>query len=235
MVFPILYNGLPLSFLPLKIAPSCGGSGFPSNTWYLGTTWVHNPNSISICSAILQDSTSCRQTQTNRETAHTTPSVITVLQCGPKREIQLLCGVLWCIKLINISRFTSLQSNSYCWKPSRLFWLLTAKADISVKTYMHYKYSYNKCTGAPTHPHMIQPQRDDFVHRSGINQLAINGIESPECGHYKLSNKKYIAVSKHFIISVNIEHFGTQTTHFWKGNDSCTKLMLSNLCNLIYN
>ena len=110
MVFPILYNGLPLSFLPLKIAPSCGGSGFPPNTWYLGTTWVHNPNSISICSAILQDSRSCRQTQTNRETAHTTPSVITVLQCGPKRETQFVCGVLWCIKLINISRFTNVCS-----------------------------------------------------------------------------------------------------------------------------
>jgi len=32
----------------LKIADSHGGSWSPSNTWFLGPTWVHNPNSISI-------------------------------------------------------------------------------------------------------------------------------------------------------------------------------------------
>ena len=42
---PVLYNGTPIS--PLKIAPSHGGSGPPSNTWFLCPTRVLNPNSIS--------------------------------------------------------------------------------------------------------------------------------------------------------------------------------------------
>jgi len=36
--------------LPLKIAVSCGGSGPPSNTWFLGPTRV--PNGILIGSAV---------------------------------------------------------------------------------------------------------------------------------------------------------------------------------------
>ena len=32
---PVLYNGLPL---PIKIALSHGGSGSPSNPWFLGPT-----------------------------------------------------------------------------------------------------------------------------------------------------------------------------------------------------
>jgi len=35
-----------------KIAPSHGGSGPPSNTWFLGPIRAHNPNGISICSAV---------------------------------------------------------------------------------------------------------------------------------------------------------------------------------------
>ena len=42
--------------LPLKIAPSHGGSAPPSNTWFLGPTRVLSPNGISISSAVLQGS-----------------------------------------------------------------------------------------------------------------------------------------------------------------------------------
>jgi len=49
-----LYNGMPLS--PLKIAPSHGISGSPSNTWFRGPSQVLNPNGISIGSAVLQGS-----------------------------------------------------------------------------------------------------------------------------------------------------------------------------------
>ena len=36
----------------LKIAPSCMGSGPPSNTWFLGPIRVHNPKGISMGSAV---------------------------------------------------------------------------------------------------------------------------------------------------------------------------------------
>jgi len=49
---PILHDELPLVPYPLKIAPSHGGSGHPSNTWFLGPTWVLNPNGNSIGFAI---------------------------------------------------------------------------------------------------------------------------------------------------------------------------------------
>ena len=44
----------------------------PSNTWFLRPTRVHNPNGISIGSAVLQDSQS---SQTDRPTEHVTSSV----------------------------------------------------------------------------------------------------------------------------------------------------------------
>jgi len=43
---------------PLKTAPSDGGSGSPSNTWFPGPTGVLNPNGISIGSAVLAGLTS---------------------------------------------------------------------------------------------------------------------------------------------------------------------------------
>ena len=49
-VFLILYYG-PLLH-SLKIAPSHGGSGLPSNTWFLELTRIHNPNGIMIGSTI---------------------------------------------------------------------------------------------------------------------------------------------------------------------------------------
>jgi len=63
---PILYNGTPLS--PLKIAPSHGGIWTPSNTCFLGPTRVHNPNGISISSAIFAGLTSVTDRQTDRQT-----------------------------------------------------------------------------------------------------------------------------------------------------------------------
>jgi len=41
---------------PLKIAPFHGGSGPPSNTWFLGPTPILNPNGISIGAAIFAGS-----------------------------------------------------------------------------------------------------------------------------------------------------------------------------------
>ena len=63
---PILYNGAPLSFL--KIAPSHGGSGPPSNTWFLGPTRVPNPNGISIGAAVFAGLTSVTDRPTDRQT-----------------------------------------------------------------------------------------------------------------------------------------------------------------------
>ena len=50
-VFPIIYNGppLPTSKLPLPM-------GDVSNIWFLWPTRLHNPNDISIGSAVLHDS-----------------------------------------------------------------------------------------------------------------------------------------------------------------------------------
>ena len=39
--------------LSLKIAPSYGGSGTPSNTWFIGTIPAYNPNGISTGSVFL--------------------------------------------------------------------------------------------------------------------------------------------------------------------------------------
>jgi len=57
---PRLYNGT--SLLPLKIAPSHGGSESPSNTWFPGPTQVLNPNGISISSTDSAGFISDRQT-----------------------------------------------------------------------------------------------------------------------------------------------------------------------------
>jgi len=58
---PILYNGTPL---PLLIAPSHGGSGPQSNTWFPGPTLVLSPNGISISSAVFAGLTSVTDQQT---------------------------------------------------------------------------------------------------------------------------------------------------------------------------
>jgi len=60
---PTLYNGTPL---PLKIAPSYGGSGSPSNTWFLGLTRALIPNGISIGEAVFAELTSVTDRQTDR-------------------------------------------------------------------------------------------------------------------------------------------------------------------------
>ena len=49
MKVPKLYNG---RGRPIKIAPSHGGSGLPSNTWFPGSSRVLNPNGISFGSAV---------------------------------------------------------------------------------------------------------------------------------------------------------------------------------------
>ena len=56
---------------PLKIARSHGGSGPPSNTWFLRPTQVHNPNGTSIGSAVFAGSLVWQ----DRPTDHATRSV----------------------------------------------------------------------------------------------------------------------------------------------------------------
>jgi len=51
---------------PHKIAHSHGGSGPPTNTWFLGPTWVHNSNSISIGSAVFAGLTIVTDRPTDR-------------------------------------------------------------------------------------------------------------------------------------------------------------------------
>jgi len=72
---PILYKGPPPFFL--KIAPSHRGSGPLSNTWFLGPTWVQNPNGILTGSGIFAGLTVAMVTDTHTDwpTDHTTPSV----------------------------------------------------------------------------------------------------------------------------------------------------------------
>jgi len=65
-----LYFAIGLLF-PLKIVPSHGGSGTPSNTWFPGPTRVRNPNGISIGSAVFAGLTSV----TDRPTDHATRSI----------------------------------------------------------------------------------------------------------------------------------------------------------------
>jgi len=51
---------------PLKIAPFHGGIWTPSNTWFSKPTWVLNPSSISIGSAVFAVLTSVTDRQTDR-------------------------------------------------------------------------------------------------------------------------------------------------------------------------
>jgi len=57
---------------PSKLPLCMGGSGPLSNTWFPGPTRFHNPNGISIGSAVLQGSLVW---QTDRQTDHATRSV----------------------------------------------------------------------------------------------------------------------------------------------------------------
>jgi len=52
----------------LKIAPSHGGSGPPSNTWFIGPTRVLNPNGISIGTVVFAGLTSVTDRQTDGQT-----------------------------------------------------------------------------------------------------------------------------------------------------------------------
>jgi len=55
---------------PSKLSFRMGGSGLPSKTWFLGPTWVYNPNGISIGSVVFAGLTTDRQTDrpTDRQT-----------------------------------------------------------------------------------------------------------------------------------------------------------------------
>ena len=64
MVFPIQWAASPLQKLPLPI----GRFGAPSNMWFPGPTRVHDPNGISIGSAVLAGLTVASDRQTDRQT-----------------------------------------------------------------------------------------------------------------------------------------------------------------------
>ena len=53
---------------PPQNCPFRWGSGPPSNTWFLGSTRVHNPNGITISSAVFAWLTSVTDRQTDRQT-----------------------------------------------------------------------------------------------------------------------------------------------------------------------
>jgi len=74
--FPILYNGPPL---PLQNCPSHGGSGSPSNTWFLGCTRAHNPNGVSIGSSVFAGISTVTDRQTD------TPATRSDAAMRPKR------------------------------------------------------------------------------------------------------------------------------------------------------
>jgi len=61
----IFYNELP--FLPQN-CPFPWEHGPSSNTWFLGTIWAHNPNGISIGSAVFAGLTSVTDRQTDQQT-----------------------------------------------------------------------------------------------------------------------------------------------------------------------
>jgi len=95
----ILYNGTPFS--PLKIAPSHGGSGPPSNTWFSGPTRVLNPNGISIGAAVFAGLTSV----TDRLTDLTTQSVTIGRNCVHSTAVwpnKNKCKKLPCIFFVGI-------------------------------------------------------------------------------------------------------------------------------------
>jgi len=79
---PYTLQPVPLS---LKIAPTHGGSGHPSNTWFLGPIWAHNPNGISVGSAVF-----CRAHWCCRPPDR--PCYV-LLRCG---LIHTVCVWLWC-------------------------------------------------------------------------------------------------------------------------------------------
>jgi len=53
---------------PIKIAPSHGGSGPPSNTWFLGPAEVLNPSGISMGAAVFAGLTRVVDRQTDSQT-----------------------------------------------------------------------------------------------------------------------------------------------------------------------
>ena len=103
---PILYN-VP-SICLLKISPLHGRSGPPHQI-----QWFHNPNSMSIGSAVFAGFTTVTDRPTDRPTNHATPSVTlgciyVVLRCGlmaaaaaatllltSRRSISSLCSSSW--------------------------------------------------------------------------------------------------------------------------------------------
>jgi len=80
---PILHNGPPLP--PSKLPRPIGGSGLPSNTWFLGLTKVINPNGILIGSAVFAGLTSVTNRPTNGprySVGYHRPHLHVVLRCG---------------------------------------------------------------------------------------------------------------------------------------------------------
>jgi len=68
----ILYNRLPRP--PSKLPLLMGRSGPPSNTWFPWTTQVHNPNGISIGSAVF---------------LHSSPQSVPILYNGPPLPLKI--------------------------------------------------------------------------------------------------------------------------------------------------
>jgi len=88
-VWPFLHNGPPLVLSKLLVR--IGRPGPPSNIWFLGPTWVHSPNDISIGSAVFCRAHDCnwptdRQTDKPRYTPSVTIGRIYIHNTAMRRK-----------------------------------------------------------------------------------------------------------------------------------------------------
>jgi len=99
---PILYNGPPL--FPSNLPFCVGRSRPPSNTWFLGPTRVHNPNNISISSAVFAR----LKITTNWQTGWPSDKwCYSVRNNWPHLDVVLQCGVI----IITIRLMTCILSS----------------------------------------------------------------------------------------------------------------------------
>jgi len=91
---------------PLKSDPSHGGSGPPSNTWFLGPTRLQIPNGISVSSAFFAGLTIVTDRPTNTPIDHTTvvrfsnrPYLSTAMR--PNNNMQFITTIfqVWMLRL----------------------------------------------------------------------------------------------------------------------------------------
>jgi len=125
------FNGV-MFIGPHRICSSHGGSGHPSNTWFLGLTRVLNPNGISIGLTVFPGLITVTDRQTDRprySVGNNTQHIHVVLRCGliiimstfAYRKIKVLkcanrlyfCSKLYCIVLYLFENATNAAKNKF--------------------------------------------------------------------------------------------------------------------------